>query len=149
MAAGRAEGGRDQRRPHRARRRAGEGLLQLDTTTNEAGYFAVPSLPLQPYGVRFSFLGYQPQDTSLTSGDETIAILLQPTALLSGEVVVEAVQEVLSVEPGVVKVPAQTLEKLPSFPGEADLFQALQWLPGVQKAGEINGGLIVRGLRNS
>ena len=119
--------------------------LRLGTTTNEAGYFALPSLPLRTYGVRFSFLGFQPQDTALVAGFETIDILLQPTSLQSEEVVVEGAPEVLAVEPGVVDVPMQALEKLPAFPGEPDLFQALQWLPGVQKAGEINGGLIVRG----
>ncbi len=120
--------------------------LRLGTTTNEAGYFALPSLPVQVYTVRFSFLGFQPQDTLLMAGFATTDVRLHPAALQTGEVVVEASREErFPVEPGVVDVPVQELERLPSFPGEPDLFQALQWLPGVQKAGELNGGLIVRG----
>jgi hypothetical protein len=42
-------------------------------------------------------------------------------------------------------VPVRELERLPSFPGEQDLLHALQWFPGVQKAGEVNGGLVIRG----
>ncbi|MFQ5568383.1 MAG: TonB-dependent receptor domain-containing protein [Rhodothermales bacterium] len=119
--------------------------FQLGTTTNEAGYFALSSLPRQAYDVRISYLGYQARDTLLLAGTTTVDIRLSPAALQAEEVVVEAVREEFPVEPGVVNVPLQQLEKLPSFPGEPDLFQALQWLPGVQKAGEINGGLIVRG----
>lgn len=120
--------------------------LQLGTTTNEAGYFALPSLPVQGYNIRFSFLGYQPRDTLIVAGSATSDVRLVPGALQSEEVVVEAARnEIVPVEPGVVNVPVQALERLPSFPGEPDLFQALQWIPGVQKAGEINGGLIVRG----
>ena len=120
--------------------------LRLGTTTNEAGYFAIPSLPVRAYTVRFSFLGFQSQDTLLIAGTATSDVRLAPAALQTAEVVVEAArEEAFPVEPGVVDVPIQELERLPSFPGEPDLFQALQWLPGVQKAGEVNGGLIVRG----
>ena len=55
--------------------------LRLGTTTNEAGYFAVSSLPAQAYHVRFSFLGYQPQDTSLVAGFTTTSVRLAPAAL--------------------------------------------------------------------
>jgi len=119
--------------------------LKLGTTTNEAGYFALASLPWQTYHVRFSYLGYQPRDTLLTVDAETVEIRLTPASLLTDEVVVEARRKELMAVPGVANVVAQQLEQLPAFPGEPDLFQALQWLPGVRKAGEVNGGLIVRG----
>ncbi len=119
--------------------------LQLGTITNEAGYYALPSLPRQGYRVRISYLGYAAQDTLLAAGSGTADIRLHPAPLLTGEVVVEGTRSDASVEPGVVNVPVRQLEKLPSFPGEPDLFQALQWLPGVRRAGEVNGGLVVRG----
>ena len=122
--------------------------LRLGAVTNEAGYFAIPSLPVGPYTVRISYLGYASRDTVLVAGATAAEVSLEPQLLLTSEVVVEAEQgdplEVAAV-PGVVTVPVQDLETLPSFPGEPDLFQALRWIPGVQKAGEINGGLNIRG----
>lgn len=121
--------------------------LRLGTTTNDAGYFAIPSLPIGTYAVRFSYLGYSAQDTLLSVGVEA-RVGLSPSTILSSEVVVQAKRgeptELVAV-PGMATVPVQDLEVLPSFPGETDLFQALQWIPGVQKAGEVNGGLIIRG----
>lgn len=119
--------------------------LQLGTTTNKAGYFALPSLPPESYHVRFSYLGYVTQDTLVAAQDSTLMVTLSPVALETEGVVVEANRADLSVDPGVVNIPVQELERLPSFPGEQDLFQALQWLPGVRKSGEVNGGLVIRG----
>ncbi len=121
--------------------------LRLGTTTNDAGYFAISALPIGTYNVRFSYLGFGSRDTLLTVGAEA-EIGLTPSTLLTNEVVVEATRSDamdLVAVPGVASVPVQDLELLPSFPGETDLFQALQWIPGVQKAGEVNGGLIIRG----
>ncbi|NBC19091.1 MAG: TonB-dependent receptor [Bacteroidetes bacterium] len=122
--------------------------LQVGTTTNDAGYFALPALPRRPYVVRFSYLGYAAQDTLLTPGMPTATIGLRSLTVHADEVVVEAqrgARRDLSTVPGLTAVPVQDLQALPSFPGESDLMQALQWLPGVQKAAEVNGGLIIRG----
>lgn len=119
--------------------------LGLGTATNEAGYFVLPALPVQPYRLRISHLGYQTLDTALVAGAERGMLRLQAAALSAGEVTVEASRERPALEPGVVAVPVQQLDQLPTFPGEPDLFQALQWLPGVHRAGEVGGGLIIRG----
>ena len=120
--------------------------LRLGTTTNEAGYFAIPSLPLGAYEVRISFLGYQVREDTLRAraeGQATVA--LTPVALEAGGIFVEASRNDAALPPGLISIPVQQLEQLPSIGGEQDLFQALQWLPGVRRSGEVNGGLVVRG----
>lgn len=120
--------------------------LQVGTTTNRAGYFAFPALPPGAYAARVSFLGYRVQDTTLTAGSATARIALMPRTLESGGVLIEGIvgQEEQKRMPGMLSVQLDQLNRMPSL-GEQDLFQALQWTPGIRKSGMINGGLSVRG----
>lgn len=122
--------------------------LRVGASTNDAGYFALPSLPEGEYAVRISFIGYQSVELAMRPGAPPASIRLTPTPFESLGVTIEAARgyEVGFPPPsGVVSVPVRELERLPSFPGEQDLLHALQWFPGVQKAGEVNGGLVIRG----
>ena len=121
--------------------------LKAGTITNSDGYFVLSSLPAGPYDVRISYLGYQSIDTTLVAGGPGTRIALTPSAIESEEVLVEAGStsaEEASSLPGMMAVPLEQLNRLPSL-GEPDLFRALQWTPGVRKAGLIGGGLSVRG----
>ncbi len=122
--------------------------LEIGTATNTAGYFALPALPIREYSVRVSYVGFQNAELRLSPGAPALRVQLQPTTLESDAIVVEDEQadraDVKTI-PGLLAEPVSRLESLPSFPGEADLFQALQWYPGIRKSGEINGGLVVRG----
>lgn len=122
--------------------------FRVGASTNDAGYFAVPTLPPGDYRVRVSYIGYAPLELSVSTASEPQAFRLQPLALRSEGVLVEKDRSTIEGMPppsGVVSVSVRELERLPTFPGEQDLLHALQWFPGVQKAGEVNGGLIVRG----
>lgn len=122
--------------------------LRLGTVTNDAGYFAIASLPRRAYEVRVSYLGYQTEVLRLAPDTVAISVQLSAVALSSDDVVVESDRSErldFAITPGVVDVPMQRLETLPSFTGERDLLQALQWFPGVQRASELDGGLVVRG----
>ncbi|MEM9664468.1 MAG: TonB-dependent receptor [Bacteroidota bacterium] len=122
--------------------------LRLGVISNAAGYFALPALPPGAYRVRISYLGYARTDTLLEAGAGRARIALKPTTLSSDSLVVESRRDErvdLSLLPGLVAPAVRDLEVLPAFPGDRDLFQALQWIPGVQRVGEINGGLMVRG----
>ena len=120
--------------------------LGLGTTTNEAGYFAIASLPLGSYEVKFSFLGYQTQQRTLTPrAERAVTINLRPIAVETEGLLVEASQSDATPTPGLVSFPVQQLEQLPSIGGEQDVFQALQWLPGIRRSSEVDGGLVVRG----
>jgi len=122
--------------------------LDIGTVTNGAGYFALPALPVREYDVRFSYLGYRSHHLRLVPGAVQLAIDLRPTTIESGSILVEdeySNRADLQSIPGLLSESVSRLESLPSFPGEADLFQALEWFPGIRKSGEINGGLIIRG----
>ncbi len=122
--------------------------LKIGTATNAAGYFALPALPVREYVVRVSYLGFQTTDLRLSPGTPSLRVQLHPTTLESDAIVVEDDESNLAdlrSIPGLLAQPVRRLEELPSFPGEADLFQALQWYPGIRKSGEVNGGLVIRG----
>ena len=123
--------------------------LQAGAVTNQAGYFALSGLPPGPYQVRISYLGFRTVDTTLVAGRSGTRIELEPTAVQSEGVVVQAGstdESGSSRMPGMMAVALDRLEQLPSF-GEPDLFRALQWTPGIRKSGIISGGLSVRGSR--
>lgn len=122
----------------------------IGAITNEAGYFAIPSLVRRTHTVRFSYLGYQLADTLLAVNGRVKRIVLQPSLLFAEGIEVQAEESrraglgLFSV-PGLVNLPVQQLATLPSLGGEPDLFRSLQWLPGISKAGFINGGMVIRG----
>lgn len=122
--------------------------LRRGTTTNDAGYFSIPSLPRTDQRVRITYLGYVAEDTVLVPGGRSARVALEPTTLEGGSILVEgrrSSQTNLAAIPGLVSLPVRQLQKLPSFLGGDDLFQSLQWLPGVRRSGELNGGLSIYG----
>lgn len=121
--------------------------LKAGTTTNTDGYFVVSSLPLGPYDVRISYLGYETLDTTLVAGGDPARIALRPATLKSEGILVEAGSTSAgrqSQHPGMTSVALSQLDQLPTL-AEPDLFQALQWTPGIRKSRIISGGLSVRG----
>lgn len=121
--------------------------LRLGAVSNEAGYFALGSIPAREYHVRISYLGYNPVDTLLTASREVLqSIALESAPLTADELVVQSERADLhGVEPGVRHVPIGAIQTLPGLPGESDLLQSLRWLPSVQKSSSGEGGLIIRG----
>ena len=120
--------------------------LRAGMVTNSGGYFAFSALPPGEYRTRISYVGYETMQTSLATGDPRAELRLLPVPVEGTAVIIEGdEQKVEPVVPGLLSIPVQQLESLPSFPGEQDLLQALQWMPGVRKSGEISGGLLVRG----
>ena len=122
--------------------------LRLGTVTNDAGYFALASLPPGEYVVRFSFLGYVSIQERMMNASTGRTMYLAPVLLEGDDVVVEDERFPPAgsvATPGMLRPSIRRLEALPSFPGESDLFQVLQWFPGIRKTGEINGGMVIRG----
>lgn len=124
--------------------------LQRGTITNDAGYFALASLPPGEYNVEVSYLGFGVRTVELsTVDDERARISLQPTVLVGEEVVVEGTSTPtpanISAVPGLIDIPLRELSALPVFLGERDLFQSLQWMPGVRQSAEVGGALTIRG----
>ncbi len=122
--------------------------LRVGAVTNNAGYFALSSLPPGDYAVQVSFLGYTTGERRIAETSAPVIVPLVFVALEGGGVVVEderASYVVGAASPGLLRESVRRLERLPSFPGESDLFQALQRYPGIRKAGELHGGMLIRG----
>lgn len=122
--------------------------LRIGTITNEAGYFALPSLPHGQYRTHVSYVGFKPVERRLAGSDGRHTITLNPATVEGGTILVEGEssnQAAFRTMPGLVAEPIARLASLPSFPGESDLFRALQWFPGVRNLGEVNGGMSIRG----
>lgn len=122
--------------------------IGVGTVTNEAGFFTLPSLPDAVYGARISYVGFESVERQLSQSLAPDTIPLNAATLVNGTIVVEddglgrrGVQSL----PGMEAEPVSVLEALPTFPGESDLFQALQWYPGIRNVGEANGGMSIRG----
>lgn len=126
--------------------------LGLGTVTNPAGYFAIPRLPAGRYLVRASYVGYRTAEVALAVEPEAEGALpeirLAPQPVRGADVVVEGAEgeraDLLPV-PSTEAVGVRAAAGLPAFLGESDLFAALERLPGVGRASEGGGELVVRG----
>lgn len=126
--------------------------LGLGTVTNAAGHFALVGLPTGSYRVRVSYVGYRTAELDLpVYGNAAVArpvVRLMPQPITSAGTVVEGQEgqrQDLELVPGTSVVSVRHAAAVPAALGEADLFEALTWLPGVARAVEAGGELVVRG----
>jgi outer membrane cobalamin receptor len=117
------------------------------TITNNYGFYSL-TLPAGEKTIKFSFVGYQPNELTLDLGkDTTVTVSLHPAVELD-EVVVEStrIENALeSSQMSVTKLPMNMVKSLPVFMGEVDIIKTLQLLPGIQSGNEGASGLYVRG----
>lgn len=124
--------------------------LKTGTTTNGFGFFSI-TVPADTITVIVSYVGYYSQAilVDLRNKDVSLEIKLQTADKLLGEVVVVAdaleKKESDRVEMSVINIPIQQIKDIPALLGEKDVLKVIQLLPGVQKGGEGNAGLYVRG----
>lgn len=127
--------------------------VRLDGTergvaTNSQGFYALPGLPAGEVTLVVSYIGYQPQQQTITLAPgeaRRLDIALQPEGFEGGEVIVEARQAIEQERPvGVQEVPIQLVERLPTV-FEADLFRSIQILPGVKSSSDFSSKLYIRG----
>ncbi|NNE70530.1 MAG: TonB-dependent receptor, partial [Rhodothermales bacterium] len=120
----------------------------LGTVTSRTGTFAFPTMPEGPQRVRVSFLGYATLDTLLNARPEPHRLTIAPSLVSTAGVIIEA-PEIRPGDqaplPGMLAPPLALLERLPASLGGQDLLEALSWSPGVRRAGEVTGGLLIRG----
>ncbi len=123
--------------------------LKIGTATNIEGYYAIPSIPEGEYTVTVTLLGYQTSTFPIdTRKNKRIVkdIFLSDQAVQVSEVIVEAEkeEEKRSTQTGRISMQAKDIAQLPTI-GEADVFRALQMMPGVKATSEISTGLNIRG----
>jgi hypothetical protein len=122
---------------------------KLGALTTKSGFFAIRNIPPGKYTVVASMVGYQKLEQEVQfSGDEAkeIRLVLKQSEVSSKEIVVEGDREVEKREITVsrINVPMKQLSQL-RIGGEADVFRALQFLPGVLTSSQVSSGLYIRG----
>ncbi|MDD8019175.1 MAG: TonB-dependent receptor, partial [Bacteroidota bacterium] len=123
--------------------------LKIGTATNIEGYFALSNIPDGEYQVQISLLGYRSYSFTInTQNSKNIVqnVQLVDQSLQVNEVVISAEKdgEKRATQTGRIVMQAKDIASLPTI-GEADVFRALQLMPGVKAMSEISSGLIVRG----
>jgi hypothetical protein len=121
--------------------------LKRGTFTNQSGFYVLTGLPADSCRVTLSCLGYRPESRSLTLAREqelTLSLELQTAPLRLDAVEVRPGRSELSIEPSKMTLQTRQLTSLPGV-AEADLFRAVQSLPGVSALSDFSAGLYVRG----
>lgn len=121
----------------------------LGTYTNKSGFFSVKGIDPGEYTIVVSSLGYKKYETIISfKQNESIrkTFELEPTSLMSEEVLVEAEREAekRQITISKVNVPIKTIKEI-RVGGESDVFRTLQFLPGILTSSQISSGLFVRG----
>ncbi|MDW8220702.1 MAG: TonB-dependent receptor [Bacteroidota bacterium] len=124
--------------------------LVRGTRTNKYGFFSLPAISKGSYVLIVRGIGYKQYsrriDVESAEASLKLSIALQPAALASGEVTIQAERETKSVANiSAVELKADMVKKLPTIGGEADVFRMLQYMPGIKSGGEFSSGLYVRG----
>ena len=122
--------------------------LKSGTSSNAYGFYSL-TLPDGEYNLKYSFVGYNSISKKiLLNGNMRLDIELKESEQSLDEVVVNATREsedLTPTEQSTVKLDIKTIQKIPAFLGEIDLFKSLQLLPGVSTVGEGASGFNVRG----
>lgn len=121
--------------------------LKRGAQTNQSGYYVLTGLPEGPLTVTLSCLGYRAESraVTLTEGRPvtvTVELATAPHEIATTEVVPTRLET--GIEPGKLRLETSQLRQMPVV-GEADLFRAVQALPGVSTLSDFSAGLYVRG----
>jgi hypothetical protein len=122
---------------------------KVGALTNKNGYYSLKSIPLGKQTIVVSLLGYKKFEKEVTfeeNDSKKLNIVLVPQSVQAKQVYVDAEREVEKRQISVsrVDIPIQQLSQL-RVGGEADVFRALQFLPGVLTSSQISSGLYIRG----
>ena len=120
---------------------------RIGAATNVDGYFVVKNVPAGTLKVRVQSLGYVMLETEMTfAAGESIrkTFELAPAELEGDVVTVTTDREKREITLSKVEIPIEQLAQL-RIGGEADVFRALQFLPGVLTSSQISSGLYIRG----
>jgi hypothetical protein len=121
----------------------------IGTTTNLKGYYVLSSLAPGEYEIYFRYIGFKTRVEKLTiskADDIKLDALLETEILEMEDVVVTADRDKreLEIKPSQITVQMPQLRNIPQV-AEADLFRAMQMLPGVATLSDFSAGLYVRG----
>ncbi len=117
-------------------------------TTNNAGYYIISNIPGGTYSVRYSYLGFNDKilEVTLEEGETLrLDVQLDPVEFTMEELVVVSERDREERQNiGRASVSTDLIKSVPSVL-QADVFRAVQLLPGVKAASDFSSGLYIRG----
>lgn len=122
---------------------------KIGAITNMKGYYVLSGLPAGDYEVCCRFVGFKMAVTKLTLQADTEAavdVLLEQEPVQMNAVTISAHRDKRENEIRPSQIAVQTIElrRIPQI-AEADLFRAIQMLPGVATLSDFSAGLYIRG----
>lgn len=122
--------------------------IRSGTVSNNYGFFSL-TLPEGKYEIIVSYIGFEPKayTVDLKKNIEW-DVILEPSGVMKELVVSSQKQKVHLADVtqmSVIEIPIQQIKDIPALLGEKDVMKVIQLLPGVQKGGEGNAGIYVRG----
>lgn len=121
---------------------------KLGAYTNKAGYFVINNVSPGTHTIEISALGYERKSIEVVVPPSglTLRIAMHESTVLKEQVTVQADRENEKRQISIsrVDIPVKQLAQI-RVGGEADLFRALQMLPGVLTSSQISSGLYIRG----
>lgn len=122
---------------------------KLGAYTNKSGFFVIKGVDPGKYNLIVSYLGYEKYQKEIEIKKDQefrFDVLLQTGSVKANEVIVTGQREADKSQISVsrVSVPVKQLKEI-RIGGEADVFRALQFLPGVLTSSQISNGLYIRG----
>ena len=122
--------------------------LKTGTVTNNYGFFSI-TIPSDSIEILVSYVGYSPKAFRFNlNEDKELNIELETNKNLKELVVVSSktYQKISdNSRMSTIEIPVHQIKEIPALLGEKDVLKVIQLLPGVQKGGEGNSGLYVRG----
>lgn len=116
--------------------------------TNKKGLYSIKNIPNGTHQIKITFIGYQTFTDSIDFNNKNLRkdFSLSSGAVELNEVVVSAESEAdkKNISISKVDIPVKQLKEI-RIGGEADVFRALQYLPGVLTSSQISNGLYIRG----
>lgn len=116
--------------------------------SNEYGFYSI-TLPEGKYKLQVSYLGFKDniQEINLNE-DKRLNVQLTESSEMLDEIVITEKTNKLNIKTpqmSVNKLTAETIKRIPTILGEADVIKSIILLPGVTSAGEGASGFNVRG----
>jgi len=120
---------------------------RLGALTNAQGFYTIAGIPPGSYTLVFSFMGRSTERRAVeVTAEQSLTISVElsssPIEIEGVEVRPEAIGPVIA--PSTLTLRTRELRSIPSV-AEADLFRAVQALPGVSTLSDFSSGLYVRG----
>ena len=126
---------------------------RYSTSSNSYGFYSISARKNNPQKIYYRFPGFQLDSFIWSAKSDTsfsVGLVLMPQGddfekIKQIEIVTKKSTIADKVEMSKIDIPVNQIKEIPALMGEKDVLKVIQLLPGVQKGGEGQSGIYVRG----